>query len=372
MPTTRASTLRTPLSTTDHMAATAAGLWAQQVEPWKVGDALRAEGTDESYRVARVYEGRFVLALPEAAPANPAWLARMDTAMAMLITHGIPLLERTLGPAAPVTSAQAGQLLMLGTRLGAAAQTLTFAPTADGSVLGRPRPASLVLLDADTLASTSAESLLTHLAHQMAHAWQVAFLAESGAGARAADVLGAAWAREPTAALLVAELLHRQANAPAAETAQTADWSAGFLAALVEQRGTAGEPEEDALREVVRGALMGWYGSDRSGDPREGLLPRMRGRLGAGWEPSRALLTWTLEQAVLYSLPVGAPAGPAWRPTVRDWKPLENFRSGDGRSVEATTLPGEPAYFLIDDESGGSYHLDANVASVVWMLARLR
>jgi hypothetical protein len=373
-PVVRTST-RTPATAPDHVSAAGAAAWGQQAEPWQVGDAVGAAGGEESYRVARVYGGRFVLALPEAAvagaasPASQAVLARVDTAMAVLLTNGVPLLERTLGPAAPVTSPRAGQLLILATRLGAAAQTQTFSPAAERAAPTRPRPASVVLLDADTLAASNAEQLLAHLAHQVTHAWQAAYLYESGAVPRTTDLFGAAWAREPTASLLASEVLRRQAGVPAREAA---DWSAGFLGSLVEQRGGAGESPEDALREVVRGALVGWYGSERAGDAREGLLPRMRGRLGGGWEPARALLAWTLQQAVFYAFPPTArPSDAAWRPALRDWKPLESFRSGDGRSVEATTLPGEPAYFLIDDDGGGSYHLGADVGDVVWMLARL-
>lgn len=376
-------------------AALPAGHWSTRATAWQRGERFRATGPGSPLlRVERVYE-RFVLAVPAAEPPPP-WLARLDSAMAGVLATSAPLLRHALDEGTPVSSPGAEQLLIV-VQPGTPDATLVhLGAPAD---VGNPRVApTLLLLDADSLATASSVRMLQRLTRQLTHAWQTRYLHQSWPGEQAPDLTGSLWANEATATLLAAEALRRTAGLPLAANpdadallrdppsdaarlyVQTlADGLAdggGFLFDLVQRRLAAGEDADAALREIARGALEGWYGLDRFGNRRPGLTARMRARLGGTWDAADARLVWALSQAVddLTSNPTLQNAALARAAAhANGWPPMDRLQSGTGRQLELTWAAGGTQYLLLDDDDrGGPFSLAASNDGVAWMLVRYR
>ncbi|HVH13176.1 MAG TPA: hypothetical protein VM759_08995, partial [Longimicrobium sp.] len=267
--------------------------------------------------MVRVYGGHLVFALAEGeqpAGGEAAWTAHADSAFRMLVQHGYPLLEKALTSRRPVSSAAAGQLLVVARRESSAYLGASITVPADG----RAYPYTVV----NSAYGFSAAGLLRTLTHEVSHAWQTAWAAETRPGG-ALGTGAPAWAVEGNADLLAWTTLRRALGIGSGENWEwagrlsdaglapyallaagargdlTAGYasSASFQADLVLRLVRTGMDEEDAIAEVSRGTLEGWFGWDPSGARRPGLTDRMRARLGAGWEPESALLGWALSQA---------------------------------------------------------------------------
>lgn len=397
-----------------------AGSPAARTTPWREGDRfeLREAGSAPvPARVVRVYGGHLVFALAEGEePAGgvEAWTAHADSAFRMLLEHGYPLLERALTARRPVSSDAAGQLLVVARREASAYLGASVTVPVDG----RAYPYTLV----NSAYGFSAAGLLRTLAHEVTHAWQTAWAGET----RPAGTLGTgapAWAVEGNADLLAWTTLRRALGIGAGENWEwagrlsdarlapyallaagargdlTAGYasSASFQADLALRLVRAGMAEEDALAEVSRGALEGWYGWDPAGARRAGLSGRMAARL-AGWQPEAALLEWALSQAAddltanaALQNPMFARVSTAAGDAGLGWLPAATLRSGgqagradpaaqaalSGNAVTTAARYGSPGYVLIDDDGfGGAYTLSASAAGApldaAWMLVRIR
>ncbi|HEX2202222.1 MAG TPA: hypothetical protein VHG91_02935, partial [Longimicrobium sp.] len=408
----------------DHVVRSASSVSAgdptRRDRPWNEGE--RFELRDPSLaaplqaRVVRVYGGHLVFAVAEGEVAeggNEAWVARADSAFALLARHGEPVFRKSLSPTRPVTSAASGQLLVVARR-DAGAWLGSSAVVAAG---GRRLSYAFV----NTGYTFTAAGLLRTLAHEVAHAWQEQYAADLGSPGTGA----AAWALEGTADLLAWSVVGRALGVGVTDNWEWAgaladpgraayallpagtrgDLTAGYASAagfghdLVARLVRAGAAEDDALTAVVRGALEGWEGWDRFGARREGLARRMRRALGAGWTPSDALLGWTLAQAAddLTGAPelqnhAFARVSTAGHAAGLGWLAPATLRTGgaalredpasaaalSGNAARVATRYGSPNYVRIEDEGrGGAYTLDAAwngapLAEVEWMIVRYR
>jgi hypothetical protein len=410
------ATLRAPRT-----SSAAAGTPATRTAPWAEGDrfVLREAGAAPvQVRVVRVYGGHLVFALAEGeepAGGAEAWAARADSAFRMLVEHGYPLFERALTPNRPSSSAGAGQLLVVARRETSAYLGATVTVQDDG----RGYPYVL----ANSAYAFSATGLLRTLAHEVTHAWQMAWAAET----RPAGTLGTgapAWAVEGNADLLAWGTLRRALGIGAAENWEWAgrmtdaavapyallaagargDLTAGYASSASFQADLAlrlvqgGMDEADALAEVSRGVLEGWHGWDPAGARRTGLSGRMRARLGAAWAPETALLGWALSQAAddltanpALQNPAFARVSTAAGDAGLGWLPAATLRSGGvagradpaaqaslaGNAATVAARYGSPGYVLIDDDGfGGAYTLTASAGGAsldaAWMIVRIR
>lgn len=398
-----------------------AGSPAARTAPWREGDRfeVRESGSPTvQARVVRVYGGHLVFALAEGeqpAGGEAAWTAHADSAFRMLVQHGYPLLERALTARRPVSSEGAGQLLVIARRESSAYLGASVTVPADG----RAYPYTVV----NSAYGFSAMGLLRTLSHEVSHAWQTAWAAET----RPAGTLGTgaqAWALEGNADLLAWTTLRRALGIGAGENWEwagrmsdaalapyallaagargdlTAGYasSASFQADLALRLERAGMDEEDAIGEVSRGALEGWFGWDPAGGRRPGLAERMRARLGAAWDPESALLGWTLSQAAddltanpALQNPAFARVSTAAGDAGLGWLPSATLRSGGqasradpaaqaslaGNAATVAARYGSPGYVVIEDDGfGGAYTLSAAAGGApldaAWMLVRIR
>lgn len=392
--------------------------------PWRVGDRFRAMDpavdTLLTARVVAVYEGGLVLAAAEGQAADgglDSWLARADSALRFFAAEGTGVYRRVITANAPTTSAGSGQLLVLAARDNSA--YMGFSESAE--VNGRVHSVTHLNLATPLPSSASALRLISH---EIAHAWQAQYAADTRPAGAHEWQTGATWSIEGTADLLGwwlvgrylriepssnwdwARAVEQPASAPyallAASTrdnfAQGYASAASFCLDLATRMVREGATWEAALASVVRGSLDGWYGYSASGARREGLAARVRPLLGAAWEPGSALLTWTLSQAVDDASTseifqnrafLSASSGP--NPT-QGWGAPAILRTGGtatrvnygavadvwGNAASVSPVSSSPNYVLIDDDGqGGAYSLAAAwngtpLPSVAWALVRYK
>lgn len=393
--------------------AAAPGAPTLRSTPWAAGE--RFSVTDPSLpsplpvRVVRVYGGHLVLAVADAeGSVSSAWLAHADSAFALMVQHGYPLLSAALGNGRPVTSAGSQQLLVIARPDASPYLGETVTGAANG------RASSYIYLNSEYGATAAA--VLRTLAHESTHAWQEQYAAAAGMGGTGA----AMWALEGTADLVAWATLRRWMGVGMGENYEWAtalddparasfallpagtrgDVTAGYTSAaaflldLSAKMEAAGKSENDALAATVRGALEGWYGNDAFGGRHDGLAGRMRSTLGAGWDPADALLRWTLSQAVddlttapSLQNPMFARASTAGLARGAGWLAPAVLRGGStamredmagpatvsGNAASITWRYGSPNYVRIDDDGfGGAYNLASTVPGVAWMIVRYR
>lgn len=419
----RAALAATPLHTLaadEGTAATDARLFARTL-PWRTGDRFEtldpATGAPMAVRVAAVH-GTLVLAVAQGQAAEGGterWLAQADTALRFLAADGYTSFRAALGTAEPTTSA--GQLLVVASRGGGTTLGAADSRTVDG------QPRSVLYLNL-AHRPAAASSLLRVLAHEVAHAWQARYAADTRPAGAADPATGALWAVEGTAELLAWWTLGRfHGIAPDANwdwrhgmgdptlvpyallAAGTRDaFAEGYASAasyaldVAARMVRAGSSWDAALAAVSRGALDGWYGYAPSGARRAGLAARVRPVLGDAWTPEGSLLTWTLTQAVddVAAAPafqnlafLRAHTGPS---AVQGWGAPAVLNTGRaatrvhvgaasevwGNAAAVSPLQGSPSYVLLDDHgAGGTYTLSAvwngaPLPGVQWALLRYR
>jgi hypothetical protein len=312
-------------------SAASSAPWTRQ-SPWSLGEFFevldfspRSVGNLEGFptrqaQVLRIYDDYLVVArfTNESAVLTSAYLAALDSIWPLVRAHAPELLAAPFSSERPVTSSGSGQLLVILQRV---------LPGSSGYAWG--------VIDGD--AAYGWFALLLHnnftdparlgslFVHELAHLYQHRYFYESRpAGSAPIDLGNSRWGVEGGANLVSMEFLGRAAaidvlanydwrNPPAGDgwaqvysaRAQPAggsiplgyDHAMGFLRDLMVRRMLAGDVYTTALREVSRGAVEGWYGADRDGTGRPGLVARMRERHGAGWNPATAVLEWTLSHA---------------------------------------------------------------------------
>ena len=377
-----------------------------RARPWTLDERFDLDysaGEVRTARVVRIYEGGFVVAWYEGdAPDRlPRTLALLDSVMPVVQARALPLLRHTLADSLPRTSAGSGQyLIVLRAYPGSGSQAATGATNLNGEIY------AWTWIGMGPF--TSHASLGYIVAHEVTHAYQMmrsrGTIRETG-GLPVSPV----WGVEGGADLIATEMLRRQAGLGLDTnfdwrqpgTDPFAAWwarhahpgtgeitrgygdAAGFLRDLVTRRVQAGEPVDDAVREVMRGTLEGWHGADRQGRNFGGLTSRMRARLGAAWNPSEAVLQWTLSHAgddrtdnPLYQNRAFLRISDVPASLTYGWRPDAVVRSGaaaESGVARATRRYGSPGYmYLRDGGKGVRFTLASDVPGVEWAVLRMR
>jgi hypothetical protein len=333
-------------------------------------------------------------------------VARADTALQTMVASGIPLLQQIWGLAQPTrTSDESGQLFLM-----IEETTFSFAnwwpdPTS-GSGHGRWGKVTLHLgpntaFGHPELASTA---MLQIIAHEVMHTYQFRWRYEHAAPW--ISFLGSGWAVEGGAALFQSELTRSVLGLPflgnenydgiavgdarfplSTYAYSVVNLTAGYgdaasmLRDFVQRLVVSGMSFDAALREVLVGAMEGWYGINEEGIAAgPGLTARMRQRLGAQWEPVDALLDWTMSQAAddltdnprFQNLTVRRTMPATSTNMIR---PHSLIRNGLAFSVRRP--PGNTGVFEIEDAAGGSYAAEGTVQgtpsdALEWLVLRIR
>jgi hypothetical protein len=158
---------------------------------------------------------------------------------------------------------------------------------------------------------------------------------------------------------------------------------------LLNRRIVSGESEDVALSQVAKGAVEGWYGY--SGDEkRTGLVARMQQALGTSWNPTEAVLVYTLSQAIddlttsstfqnrsfykAFHRLDGQNSGPRPHQSAPG-KYVQD--SGTGVSASGTVRTGSSGHYMINDNGfGGAYSLRSvsekgvGLTGTAWIVVR--
>lgn len=373
--------------------------------PWVLDERFglydRVARTERPARVLRVYDGRFAVAWFEGdgEALLPAFMARLDSAWAVMRAHALPLMRAAYSDELPVTSPGSGQyLLVLRAPGGGGAAGWTAAERS----FGAPR----IWTEVKVAQYESHLALAELMAHEMAHAFQAMYMYRTRPAGVTESYAGATfWGTEGGADLVLLETIRRAAAVPltanldgsAAQGASPAlrryvRWAhpgggrltdgyadaAGFLrrqAALLVQAGVA---EDVAVGEVLRGASDGWFGYDHMGVRRTGLAARMETLLGAPWSPEDALLDWALAHAAddrtanprfqdLTFLRASQMTG-----TLGSWQAVATLPGSPGAGMGMELPYGSPGFVWLHPGGDGPFVAKAGVPGVRWRILRVR
>jgi hypothetical protein len=370
---------------------------------WVEGETLTFQGGQDVSRrihIERVYAGYYVLGFDEETRASfdSRQLAVVDSAFRILVESGDPILG-SLTQRRPSSVAGTEKMMVVFTRRADAAgvRGMSYAH----AVPSGERVTSHVTISLGAGAARTAE-LVSLLAHELAHTRQhehmsatspsggtpsayFPWAAEGGADLIAQEVVREHLGIRPLQPLTLDDRLDTAAQqrfyysvGALARGSIGAGYNdaAGFLRYLVEARVQRGEAYEQALAEVVTGAVEGLYGFDSKGVRRTGLASRMRSRLGPSWNPGDAMLRYALALAVdeltadpsLQSLSFSGLSGSRY--TSRPDYTFSGERSQDARFTRGFQSVGY--VFLGSPGPGGVYTASTNAEESGWMLVRYR
>lgn len=379
-----------------------------RASPYVLGEVFTHYPFNRPSGPARVIaiRGNLVLAVfrADSSLLAPNAVARADSALRLFAETGIPWLRAVFSLAAPTSSSdESGQLLlMLDGSTGSSAAWFTDAILGHGRwgrvTLGMPEGSGFRTV------GTSYSLNYSIIAHEVTHTYQFRWRWQYAAPWR--TYLGTGWGIEGGATFAQLQTLRETlgisftANAnfdvlpltdPAASLSVGAraggDFTGGyspaasFLRDLMQRLVQSGMSTQNAAREVAQGAMEGWYGINEEGLSRGlGLTARMRARLGASWNPTDAMLLWTMTEAA-----DDMTANPLYQN-------LSNRKSTTTTAnaslpPHALVVPtaaaavkrtaGNSGVFEISDPIGTAFRADATVGGVVtpaaeWLLLRIR
>jgi hypothetical protein len=373
--------------------------------------------------------GNVVLALPsgELEALSSAAASVLLAVAKDLERTGFPIFRDAMTPSTPRSSVPTGQYIVLvlhevSELCGSHRACLlrSRSPFRAATAVGESGlPSTLIAVQVPT--ETSYAGLLGLLAHEFAHAWQLEYLREQKERGLPYSP-PATWQMEGAATFLEREIVRvlfgfdLLGNLPTTgavppglqaygrELLQARGWvmngydhAASFFRDLYTRHVHAtGSDQHDArreaLREIARGAIEGWeadvsphVSAATGGEEMQrvgGLTARMRRLSGQEWNPSDALLVWTVSQALddlsgsdafqnrsFLSLRNSDPEGIA---TV-GWLPLAALRPERKLHVEHAVPFGSTGYYhLLEDGRGARWRITTGSEQVEWMLVRFR
>jgi hypothetical protein len=352
-----------------------------ETEPYVVGRRFDIPSDSysgcENIEVVRVFDNYYAVAvydelasrLDEAEYAR--MLARIDSVWGFWMAEGEPLMRHTWVDERVRTSEHHDQVLILLTGEG------NEGLAAFSGVYGR----YYVRIDEGAASTRSAELILGMLTHELTHGWDMLYRVRTmpaGEGFRGGSLM---WAGEGVAELARWEVIRRWAGARYDQQFERQGakrhfypWlnsrqfnffrgyqrASGFLLDQVARVRDAGLSHEDALRQVMRGAVEGWNGYGREGERREGLARRMERAGLNGWDPIDALVTWNLTTATsnLHDNPVYQDATFAF-PRGGHW--WSNWASSGNPMPLAVFKSGERGYLDVELRGQNNEYVDLAV-----------
>ena len=351
--------------------------------------------------------GNVVLAVfdEDAGLLAPNAKARADSALEPIVKRNIPLLQRTFSLAKPTaTSDESAQLYV-----GLQAASLSSAGWWTDAVNGHGRWARVRIALSPTGAFGAPDASYTNalqiLGHETMHTYQYRWRYEHGGPWQ--NLLGTGWAIEGGAAFFAQEMVRDRlgiaflGNTVFGATSSTdpafpltaynfkvRNFTFGYgdgaslLRDFVQRLVRAGIPFDDAMGYVLLGAMEGWYGiNEENQEHGLGLTKRMQRVLGGTWNPTDALLQWTMSEAAddLTS------NGTYQNLTKRSYSPsttTNNIRPDavivPGSAVAVSRAPGTTGVFEIDASRGGTYRASSNTVRFLvtspleWLLLRIQ
>jgi hypothetical protein len=370
--------------------------------PWREGETMELGAPicpqTCTSRVARVLDGWLVFAVEDATLGADAAraVAMFDAAAPLFRQHALPMLEQVLTPHRPVTSLAAGQLVVLFRGNVSGVAGLAYSRLA---LEGNTHVIQMELEE-----EYDEGTLLSVLVHEVAHTFQFEFASRDAPVPGAQNEFGRTrWGVEGGATLASLEALRRatgrawdgnvdfraapgsvwekrlffQSSLAGGSLVSGYGASASLLDHLAARRTAAGDPHDVALREVLRGAMEGWYGHVEDAPSRQGMTNRMRARIPS-WNPVDAVLTWTLAAGgddlvtdPAYQHPAWLRVGDVGPETDMGWMPYRTLDGGSNRLLRFNRPGGSSGWLLLRDTGAGVRVRVGSIPSVRWRLLRI-
>lgn len=376
--------------------------------PYTIGEAITHYPDGRPVGRARIMTivGNIALAVfePDETILVPNAKERADSALDWVVKRNIPLLQQTFSLANPTTTSdESGQMYVALE----AASTSSAAWWPD-AVTGHGRWARVTIALSPSSAfgdiSSSYTNALQILGHETMHTYQYRWRYEHASPWQ--TFLGTAWGVEGGATFLAQEMIRDRlgivfsgnsvfgASAPQDPAFPLNSYgfkvrnftsgygdAASLLRDLVQRLGDARMPLDEAMSIVLLGAMEGWYGINEENQQHGlGLTRRMQQVLGRSWNPTDALLQWTMSEAADDLTP-----NPTYQNvTKRASNPstsTNNIRPDavitPGKSVSVSRAPGTTGVFEIDGAVGATYRATSNiirngVTPIEWLLLRIQ
>ena len=331
--------------------------------------------------------------------------ARADSALSWIVKRNIPLLQRAFSLAKPTTTSDESNQLYIGLQEATGSSAGWWTDAANGH--GRWARVRIGLSPTGAFGAPSASytNALQILGHETMHTYQYRWRYEHASPWQ--GFLGTGWAIEGGAAFFAQEMLRDRLGIPFTENLlfgatdpsdpafpliayglKVRNFTFGYndgasmLRDLVQRLVVAGIPFDDAMSMVLLGAMEGWYGINEENQQHGlGLTKRMQRVLGSSWNPTDALLQWTMSEAAddLTS------NSTYQNHTKRSYSPstsTNNIRPDavitPGSSVAVSRAPGTTGVFEIDATRGGTYRASSSAVRFLatspleWLLLRIQ
>jgi hypothetical protein len=330
--------------------------------------------------------------------------ARADSALEWIAKRNIPLSQKAFSLANPTTTSdESGQLY-----LALQAASSSGAGWWPDQTNGHGRWARITIaLSANSAfgdPSSSYTNALQVLGHEVLHSYQYRWRYEH-AGPWVGN-LGTSWAIEGGAAFLAQEMVRDRLGIPFTRNTyfgatQPQDpafpligyglrvrnftfgygSAASLLRDLVQRLVVAGLTYDDAVLLVLRGAMEGWYGINEEGQYHPlGLSRRMQAVFGRSWNPTDALLQWTMTEAaddLTSNKTYQNLTKKSYDPSTATNAIIPDALIVPGSSVAVLRAPGTTGVFEIDGSTPAAYRATSNITRLAetpfeWLLLRIK
>jgi len=157
--------------------------------------------------------------------------------------------------------------------------------------------------------------------------------------------------------------------------------AASLLRDLVQRLVVAGLTYDDAVSLVLRGSMEGWYGINEEGQYHPlGLSRRMQAVFGRSWNPTDALLQWTMTEAaddLTSNKTYQNLTKKSYSPSTATNAIIPEALIVPGSSVGVLRAPGTTGVFEIDGSTPAAYRATSNIVRLgetpfEWLLLRIK
>ena len=330
---------------------------------------------------------------------------RADSALESIVKRNIPLLQRTFSLAKPTTTSDESNQLYVALQTPSGSSAGWYPDAVNGH--GRWARVTIGLSANSALGAPGASytNALQILGHETMHTYQYRWRYEHAGPWQSA--LGTGWAIEGGAAFFAQEMIRErlgiaflentlfgatEGTDPAiplvAYSLRVRNFTFGYndgasvLRDFVQRLVRAGIPFDDAMRYVLVGAMEGWHGINEEDQAHGlGLTRRMQRVLGNSWNPTDALLQWTMSEAaddLTSNKTYQNLTKRAYSPSTTSNNIRPDAVIVPGSSVAVSRAPGTTGVFEIDASKGGTYRASSNAVRFLatspleWLLLRIQ
>ena len=377
--------------------------------PYAIGENIthypgggRPAGTAQNLTI----KGNLVVAVfqPDAAVLVPNAKPRADSALTWVAKRNIPLLMRAFSLVNPATTSDESGQLYIALQAASSSSTSWWPDAVNGHGRWARETIGLTSTSAFGDVSASYTNALQILGHETTHAYQYRWRYEHGSPWQ--NALGTGWAVEGGASFLAQEMIRDRLGISFTGNTQFSASStqdpafpliayglrvrnftfgygdgASLLRDFVQRLVSRGMAFDDAMSLVLLGAMEGWYGINEENQAHGlGLTRRMQQVLGQGWNPTDALLQWTMSEAaddLTANTTYQNVTKRSYNPSTATNTIRPDAEITPGSSVSVSRAPGTSGVFEINAAAGGTYRASSNiikngVTPIEWLLLRIK